>query len=170
MAAYFRVSRWTIARAIDQLVNMGFFEPINKECFHPSVYRVLGHCEWAEKHPGLCIVKETLPWSGEEGDRLGRDLWNVSGGKVKYKEFQLKALRNTGLSDDEILRAFQHLIANEFKRRKEGGWQGRYRHVPLRFLKWVNGTMGQGELDRLGLTAFSGWRRTESDRFSGIGV
>lgn len=161
MAAYFGVSRWTIARAIDHLVKQGFFEPINEDRFHSSVYHVVAHREWAEKHPGQCTLKETLPWSGEEGDQLGRDLWNVSGGKVKYKEFQLKALRNTGLSDDEIVQAFRHLIDNENRRRKEGGWQGRWRPVPLRFLNWVTGTMGQRELDRLGLVAFGDWRRTD---------
>ena len=165
IAAYFGVSRWTVARAIDHLLKLGFFEPISNELFQSSVYHVLGHDDWAGKHPGLCVAKETLPWSSEEGDRLGRDLWNASGGKVKYQQFQLAALRRTGLPDDEIVDAFRQFIGNENRRRKEGGWRGRWHSVQRRFYRWLSGTMGQGELDRLGLAAFA-----DSRKVSGIGV
>lgn len=161
IAVYLAVSRWTIARAINYLVKLGFFEPINEERFHPAVYRVLEHTEWVKKHPGQCAVKETFPWSGEDSDRLGRDLWNASGGKVKYQPFQLSALRKTGLSDDEIVHAFRHLIDKENRRRQDGGWRGRWGRIPFRFLSWINGSMGQGELERLGLAPFGDFRNSQ---------
>ena len=119
------------------------------------MYRPVSHKEWAAIHPGKCAVKESFPWSGEDGDKLGVSLWNASGGKVKFQPFQLKALRNTGLTDDEILAAFEVLVAAEQARREAGGWNGRWRAVQPRFLRWLTGQAYFGELNALGLQPYS---------------
>lgn len=107
LAEYFGVSRWKVQRAMKALVKHQFFVLVDKQAFCPSVYRVVSHKEWAQQHPGRCAVKEAFPWSAEEGDKLGVDLWNASGGKVKYQEYQVVALRKTGLTDDQIIAAFK---------------------------------------------------------------
>jgi hypothetical protein len=154
LAEYFRVSERTMIRVVKWLVREGFFEVVSKECFHPSVYHVLGHTEWAQKHGGRCATKQTLPWSGEKGDQLGVELWNASGRKLNYRAFQLKALRNTELSDEQILQAFRRFIENEDRRRREQGWRGRWQYVHWRFLKWLKGELTEAQLERLGLERF----------------
>jgi len=99
--------------------------------YQPRILHAFGvsryaHNKWAAKHPGCCAEKETLPWSGEKGDPLGVRLWNVSGGKVKYQPYQVKALRNTGLTDDQIATAFEEFVTAEQARREEGGWHGHW--------------------------------------------
>jgi hypothetical protein len=151
IAEYFGVSRWKVQRAIASLVQLEFFVPVAREVFAPSTYRVISHNEWAADHPGQCAVKETLPWSAEEGDELGVRLWNASGGKVKYQAYQLTALRKTGLTDDEIVKEFETFVAAEQARREKGGWSGRWKAVQPRFYRWLTGNAGAGELQALGL-------------------
>ncbi len=148
IAGYFHVERGRVQRAIKALLDLGFFELVAKEPFQPSSYHVLSHKDWAPKHPGCCAVKETLPWSGEEGDPLGVRLWNASAGKVRYQPYQLAACRNTGLNDDEIVAAFKEFVANEEARRRAGGWHGRWGKVPLRFLRWLRVELGEEELKK----------------------
>lgn len=151
IAAYFDVSRWKVQRAIKALLDLGFFVLISQEPFMPSVYGVLSHKEWAAARPGGCVVKETFRWSGESGDPLGVQLWNVSGGRVKYQPYKLAALRKTGLTDDQIVGKFGQFIANENARRKAGRWHGRWGPVQHRFLRWLTGALSQTELESLGL-------------------
>ncbi len=154
VARYFGVSRWTIQRAMQALVDLGFPVRVAQEAYTPSVYHVIGHKEWAAKHPGCCAEKETLPWSDETGDPLGVRLWSLSGGKVKYQSYQVKALRKTGLTDDQIAKAFEAFVTAEQARREEGGWHGRWGAVQPRFLRWITGRLPSDELERLGLQPF----------------
>ena len=156
IAQYFEVSRWKVQRAVTGLVNLGFFVVVSKEPFSPTVYRVLSHEEWAKAHQERCVVKETFPWTGEDADELGVRMWNASGGKVTYQPHKLAALRKTGLSDDEIVQAFEQFIENERTRRDAGGWHGRWRSIPYRFLRWVSGRIPDRELESLGLPLFRG--------------
>lgn len=154
LAEYFQVSRSKVQRAIDALVELGFFELVAREAFQPTVYRPISHKDWATKHPGKCAVKESFPWSGEDGDKLGVRLWNASGGKVKFQPYQLAALRNTALTDDEIEAAFGTLMAAEQARREARGWNGRWGAVQPRFLRWLTGQAHFGELKALGLQPY----------------
>lgn len=155
IAEYFGVSRWKVQRAIKALVDSGFFVCVAREAFKPSVYRVIHHKDWIDKHPGRCAVKETFPWSAEEGDKLAVRLWNASGGKLKYQTHQLVALRKTGLADDEIVAAFETLFAAEQARREAGGWTGHWSAVQPRFWRWLTGRARAGELEALGLQPYS---------------
>jgi hypothetical protein len=136
------------------LVELGFFVLIEQGFYTPSVYRVITHNEWAIEHPGCCAEKETLPWSEEKGDPLGVRLWNVSGGKMKYEPYQVKALRKTGLTDDQIAKAFEEFVTAEHARREEGGWHGRWGAVQPRFRRWITGQLPSDELEKLGLQPF----------------
>ncbi len=151
---YFDVSRWTIKRTMEALVESGFFELVAQEPFTPSVYRVISHKEWLAQHPGCCAVKETFPWSTEDGDQLGRRLCSASGGKVRYQTYQLAGLRATGLSDEQIVAAFERLIAAEEARRKVGRGHGRWGDVQAQFCRWLTGRVQREELEALGLEAF----------------
>jgi len=45
------------------------------------------------------------PWTGE-GDPLGQTLWKMSGGQVKFKDFQVKGLRGLRLDENMIVEKF----------------------------------------------------------------
>jgi hypothetical protein len=151
VAEHFGVSRSKVQRAIKALVKLGVFVEINKEPFSPSVYRVLSHKEWAEAYPGRCAVKQKLPWSDEAGDPLGVRLWSASGGKIRYMPHKLAALRNTGLSDEQIVGHFEEFIAVENARRQSQRWHGRWAVVSYRFFQWLTGKISPNELEKLGL-------------------
>jgi hypothetical protein len=155
IAEYFDVSRSKVQRAIKALLDSEFFVLVAQETFKPSVYRVVSHTEWAAQHPGQCAAREAFPWSAEEGDKLGRRLWNASGGNVKYHTYQLVALRKTKLNDDEIVAAFETFIAAEQARRKAGGWTGRWSAVQAGFWRWLTGQSQAAELEVLGLQPYS---------------
>jgi hypothetical protein len=154
VAGHFGVSRWTVLRAINELEELGFFSLINKEPFRPSDYTVLSHQDWVKTHPDCCAIRATYPWSGEKGDELGVKLFSLSGGRVKYRPYQLKALRNTELSDEEIAKQFDLFVRVEMHRRDQGGWHGRWASVRFRFLKWLKGELTSDELQRFGLLPF----------------
>lgn len=154
IAEYFGVGRWKVQRALAALVDLGFFVRDLQERFTPTVYRVIAHKDWAAQHPGGCAVKAEFPWSTEEGDQLGKRLWNASGGKLKYKMFQLKTLRKTGLTDDQIVRAFEGFVGAEQTRRETQGLLGGWDKVQVHFRRWIAGEMQATELMRLGLNPF----------------
>jgi hypothetical protein len=153
VAEHFGVSRSKVQRAIEALVTLGFFVVISKEPFSPSVYSVLSHKDWAEAHPGCCVVKEKFSWSGEVGDPLGVRLWSASGGKIRYQPYRLAALRKTGLSDEQIVSRFDEFITAEHERRQSQHWHGRWAVVSYRFLRWLTGKISPTELERLGLAS-----------------
>ena len=150
LAAHFGVSRSTIRRAIKELVALGFFSLLAQEKFRPSLYRVLRHKEWVVEHPQRCAVKQTMPWSQEEGDPLGISFHNASGGRIKYEPYKLAALRNTGLSDDALVVRFEQFLGFEYRRRNNGAreWHGRWSGVHYRFLRWIKGELSKSELEQ----------------------
>jgi hypothetical protein len=109
MAQYFGVNRKTIFSALDELTAGGFLELMRKERFKPNIYKVIGHKEWAIAHPGRCVRQVEYPWKGE-GDPLGRQLYAISGGRVKFWPNQMTGLRNIGFSDEEITEHFRAFI------------------------------------------------------------
>lgn len=106
---YFGVDRKTVLRALGELTRLGLFELKRRARFRPNVYRIIDHKEWAARHPGLCVEKAALPWDGE-GDPLGRQLFAISGQRVKFLPNQMTGLRRLGFSDPEITELFRSFI------------------------------------------------------------
>lgn len=109
VAIYFGVHRNTVQRALEELAIVGFFELTRIETFAPNVYRVVDHTEWAKRNPGQCVKKSAFPWVGE-GDPLGRELYAISGQRVKFFPNQVGALQKFGLSDDQIKGEFRAFL------------------------------------------------------------
>lgn len=109
VAEYFGVDRKTALSALAELAESGFFVIDRTERFKPNTYRVIDHKEWAKRHPGRCVEKESFPWSGD-GDPLGRELYAISGGRVKFWPKQMTGLRNLGFSDEDIIKQFRIFI------------------------------------------------------------
>ena len=138
VAIYFGVHRNTAQRTLEELADLGFFELMRIERFAPNVYRVIDHKEWAKKNPGGCVRKATFPWEGE-GDVLGRELYAISGQRVRFLPNQVKALRKLGLSDTQI--------KEEFRRFLDGAdYEGtRWKHAFYDFLKDLQDRSARGK-------------------------
>jgi hypothetical protein len=121
LAQYFGVHRNTIDRALDDLRANRLFEPVRSERGRATIYRPIRHEEWAAANPGFCIRQIEYPWKGE-GDPLGRQLYALSGERVKFFPRQMTGLRNLGFSDEQIITEFRGFMAratyvgNEWKR------------------------------------------------------
>lgn len=109
MAEYFGVNRKTVLCALEELAESGFLVIDRSERFRPNTYKVLDHKEWIKRHPNRCVGKVSFPWEGE-GDPLGRQLYAISGGRVKFWPRQMTGLRNLGFSDEQIIERFQSFI------------------------------------------------------------
>lgn len=151
VAEYFGVSRTTIQRAKQELERLGFFIPVMKgEKFLPNAYRVLTHDEWAHEHPGQCVQRIEMPWSGEDKDKLGMRLYNIAGARVKCRPRQLLALRNTGLGDQVIEQRFEVFMESVFS--EDGLKCGRWGNVLPQFIKWLDGDLPDCLCERYGLS------------------
>jgi hypothetical protein len=51
----------------------------------------------------------------EEGDPLGQKLWQATGGRVRFKQFQMDNLRKLQFSDEEVLVKFSEFWETEGK-------------------------------------------------------
>src|SRR5439155_17520087 len=69
-------------------------------------------------------LDESLPWDGEEKDKLGSNLWNASKGNLKWYAGQLKAVRRSGFSDREIVAEFVTYVENV---KRENDASGKYK-------------------------------------------
>jgi hypothetical protein len=105
LATYFGYSVCQVHRGLLELEKAGFFQLVARKKFKPTHYRVLSHDDWASKHPGQCTTKVEFPWTGED-DPLGQSLWKMSGGQVKFADFQVKNLRNLGVGEDNVVKEF----------------------------------------------------------------
>jgi len=102
LAPYFNVDRRALYSAADLLRQSGFFIETDYGCGEPSHYHPVTHEEWAEKHPGKCCEKLVMPWDGEDGDPLGRQLYGITG--LTFYPQILKGWRNkSGLTDEQIV-------------------------------------------------------------------
>jgi biotin operon repressor len=110
LATYLGYERRQIYRGLQELEDHGFFEVKSRQSFHATVYRVVLHHEWAEKHPGCCATKQAFPWDGE-GDELGRKLFALSGGRHRFVEYEIKMLRSSLLSEGIILAEWEDFIS-----------------------------------------------------------
>lgn len=135
LAEHFKVSKWTVIRAMEALTLAGFFVVISKELFQSTTYKVVSHKDWAKDHPGACAVKATFSWTDESGDELGVRLYTASGGRTKWHPNLLASLRKTGLSDDQIVTRFKSFISQEIERHQAEGRHGGWKFVPSRFAK-----------------------------------
>ena len=105
LATYFDYSESQVRRGLIELEKIGFFQLIARKKFKPTQFRVLSHDDWASKHKEQCTTKAQYPWTGE-GDALGRSLWKMSGGLVKFADFQVRGLRNLGVDESKIVSKF----------------------------------------------------------------
>jgi hypothetical protein len=127
VAEFFRRNEKTVQRGYKELVEVGFFVLLQKGQFESSIYEVLPHTEWAALNPKQCAVKIEFPWTGE-GDPLGQRLYAASGGRIKFMPFQVKAYKETGFSDDDIVSLFERFLSENSatfhypKNRKEAGF------------------------------------------------
>jgi biotin operon repressor len=132
---YFGCHRNTVYKAIDELQDSGLFVLISQGYFEAKTYHVLTHEEWATKYPNECANKLEFAWSSEDSDQLGKQLYATSGGKVTVLAHQLKALRKTGLTDQQIVSCFDGFLANQSS--------GQSAVMP-RFIKYLRGEGPKG--------------------------
>ncbi len=135
VARFLDVHRTTVLRAFHKLSELGFFELLEYGKFDTNIYNVVLHSDWAQRNPGKCIQKIQFPWSGE-GDPLGQQLYAASGGRVKFKEFQIREYRKSGLDDADLVARF-----NEF--RSGVGRHRQPRNVGFHFLEYLRKTCPQ---------------------------
>ncbi|MGA8540701.1 MAG: helix-turn-helix domain-containing protein, partial [Terriglobales bacterium] len=109
LAQYLGYERRQIYRGLQELEDAGFLELKSRQSFQSSVYSVVLHKDWAEKHPGRCATKQLFPWDGE-GDELGRKLYAISGGRHRFLEYQIKLLRKSGIPEELILTEWQDFL------------------------------------------------------------
>jgi AraC-like DNA-binding protein len=122
LAEHFGCNERSIRRAFEQLLEVGFFELTGQARFEANVYTVIPHRVWAERNPGQCVTRLAFPWSGE-CDQLGQKLWVASGGRAKFRPYQIKFLKTLRLSDERIvsefaafwLRQSRNMRADQFK-------------------------------------------------------
>ena len=105
IADYYSCSESKVRRGLKQLDKSGFLQLIRANTFQTNVYRVLTHKEWMEAHPGKCCSKLKYHYS-EVGDPLGNKLWRVTGGRVRFQQWQIDNFRKFNLSDDEVAAIF----------------------------------------------------------------
>ncbi len=114
----------SIRRVMLMLVKLGFLEkePLPSEAWaaragtnRPKWHRYVSHDEWSRKHPGQCHEPLKMPWSDAAGDQLGRDLYRISTGNVRWFPQHLVCLRNTGLDDSQIAREWSRFIDSQEK-------------------------------------------------------
>lgn len=72
--------------------------------------RIVTHEEWLKTHSGQCFERETMPWDFDKKDPLGRALYRLSNGKIKWYPEQLKALRKGGATDSEIEATYRRMV------------------------------------------------------------
>jgi hypothetical protein len=132
VAHFFGVHRTTVLRAYHQLCKIGFFQLVEYGKFDTNIYSVVQHRAWAGSHPGGCPEKTNFPWAGE-GDPLAQKLYGASGGRVRFKAFQIAEYRTMGLEEREIVKRF-----DEFQ-----GRVGKYRqprNVGFHFMQYLRQT------------------------------
>jgi hypothetical protein len=105
VASYLGRSASQVRRGLKQLEAYGLFELESAKTFRTNSYRVLSHKDWATQHPRRCCKKIEFPYTAE-GDPLGRQLWQITGGRVEFQQFQVANLRKLGLTDEEIIAEF----------------------------------------------------------------
>jgi hypothetical protein len=123
IANYFDCNRTTVFRALQELVAYGWAEIVRKEAGKPVVYRLIEHEEWSRNNPDCCTEKDTMPWEGQ-GDSLGKALYAASGGSAQFLPRQMKGLRSSGFSDNEITHEFQIFLDRNTQ--KGGEWKSVY--------------------------------------------
>ncbi|HTC46124.1 MAG TPA: hypothetical protein VK722_02290 [Candidatus Aquilonibacter sp.] len=118
IAKYLNAKEDYVYSAVNLLVLTGFFQVIEAEKGKPTQYRVVGHKQWAETHPGYCTKKIEKLFPDE--DPLGKKLFGILGGEEYFPNL-LKGLRNTGATDEQIEQAGKLFMEHD----KGNGSRGR---------------------------------------------
>ncbi len=133
VAEYFDYEERAIRRAYKELEELGLFVRIETGFFEANVFKVLTHKDWATENPNRCTTKIEFPWTGE-GDPLGQKLWIASGARVKFKEYQIKFLRDLGLPENEIVGEFESFWAKEYAKTHANQYKTNRKGIVGRFI------------------------------------
>lgn len=96
----------TVRRGFRELEGLGFLK-LERSCkFRPNEYRVLSHKDWITTHPRQCCEKLIYSYT-DEGDPLGRELYSITSGRIRFHKFQIDSYRKLGLPEDRIIEVFR---------------------------------------------------------------
>jgi hypothetical protein len=125
MAQFLNCSYTSCFDAFQLGVRLGWLKKIDgSNPFKSKDYVIVSHKDWAEAHPGQCLVGELLPWDGEDHDKLAQTLWKLSFGKCRWQFNMLAAVRSTGMTDEQIIRAWDSWFsALKEKPKDRKGWK-----------------------------------------------
>jgi len=133
IAKHFGCDRKTVIEALREMVDSDWAEIRHKEPGRPVAYRFIDHDEWAIAHPDCCIVKDSSPWENEKHDLLAQRLHAASDGNAHFFPGQMKGLRKSDLSDDEIFARWEAFLqANPHKGKM---WERVYYHFHAHLFK-----------------------------------
>lgn len=82
----------------------------------------IDHKEWAKEHAGECLKRVVIPWQ-DETDPLVKQLYALSGGKLRLMENHIAGMRKLG-TDQEIIEAFATKMKEAEERRAVGKYEG----------------------------------------------
>jgi len=107
-AKYFKIAPRTAQLGYEQLKKVGLFELVEsgKASGEVSVHKPLIHKEWAARNPGKCVAKIEFAWT-PENDLLGQELFNMSDGRIQFKQFEIKRYRQFDLNDETVIKIFR---------------------------------------------------------------
>jgi hypothetical protein len=119
-AEFFRIGMRTAQRAFEYLREAGVFILIEsgKDNYEASTFEILTHQEWAAENPGQCTIKYDNGWAATE-DKLGPGLFTLSGGKIKFKPFQIHLYRKT-ISDEYVIKLAFSRWYPEYRDQQQG--------------------------------------------------
>jgi hypothetical protein len=141
VALYFGMNEKTIDRAFANLLKVGFFElrESGQAKFESSIYEVLSHTDWAGFHAGECREKEEYIFS--KGDPLGRELFTLSAGRVKFKDFQIQNYRKLGFADDRIVFLWVDFLNENPLSEKTKAWRNKAGYQFYEYMKSARDSM-----------------------------
>jgi len=143
VANYFGWSERTVTRNFNLLVGYGFFEIATVSRGLTTNFRVFSHDEWKKSHPGKCPTKVFAareltvhdPELEKRGYELGERLYNASGSRIKFKNWQTVNCLRTGLPMDTIVELFEEWYGGqESLNADRKGWR---RHAPKKFYEYL---------------------------------
>jgi hypothetical protein len=112
IALYLDCNRNQLYEAARLLRDNGWWEVLSQSLGKASDYHPLGHDEWAEVNgDALCCKKMTMPWDEEPHDKLGKELYAVTGG-IKFFPQILQGWRKFGTDEQLVERAKKFMETN----------------------------------------------------------
>jgi len=143
IARHFACNERSVDDVFRKLEGSGFIIQImsGKATYQSNTYQVLSHSEWAKVHPGMCPLKDSLPWSGD--DPLGQKMYVESGCRITFLPFQLHNYRSFNFSDELVFGCWQDFLKENAEHLNSKRWckEGGYKF--WMWLKSPESTMGR---------------------------